>query len=292
MIDENILNTMLQTGLIAITIPVVLIVAWKMFTKKSLVPFWVGSMIFIAFSRVFEMVPHTIFLLTDNPVSRVINNNAAVYALYGGLMAGLFEEIGRYVAFRFLLVKHTGKETAVTYGIGHGGIECILVLGITYIQYYAYGQLINGGSMEKMIAAYRGDAGSVDALNQLVDTIQGMTQMMCYLADWERISAMMIQIALSILVFQAARVAGKKYMLWAAVILHMMMDIPAALYQKGALGIVPTEIIIFVFAVLVFWYAVRVYKNMYVGGETVTVEEEKRHALHRLANRRTKSEEK
>lgn len=292
MIEENILNTMLQTGLLAITIPVVLIVAWKMYSKKSLVPFWTGIMIFIAFSRVLEMVPHMVFLVLDSPVSRLINSNAVLYAIYGGLMAGLFEETGRYVAFRFLLKNHTAKETAVTYGIGHGGIECILILGVTYIQYYAYGQLINSGSMEKMIAAYQADASSKEALEQLIDTIRSITRPMCYLADWERVSAMMVQIALSILVFQAVYVAGKTYMLWVSVALHMMMDFPAALYQKGVLGLVPTEISIFVFAVLVLLYAVRVYGSLDgrgggTGGSAVSAEEEeKRHQLHQIANRR------
>ena len=107
---------------------------------------------------------------------------------------------------------------------------------------------------------------------------------------------MMIQIALSILVFQAVRVAGKTYMLWVAVLLHMMMDFPAALYQKGVLGIVPTEIIIFVFAVVVLLYAIRVYGTLDVVGAAVRgaakEEEARKHKLHQLANRRLNSSQK
>lgn len=246
MIEQNILNAMLQTGLLAITIPVVLIVAWKMYTKRSLVPFWVGVMVFIAFSRMLEMIPHSLFLLSSNPVSKAINGNVVLYVIYAATVAALFEETGRYLAFRFVLTKHPNKETAVTYGIGHGGIECILVLGVTYIQYYAYGQLINNGSMDKMLSAYKDSSQSVDALNQLITNIKGVTQMTCYMADLERISAMMVQVALSILVFQAVYVAGKKYMYWVAVALHFLMDVPAALYQKGILKLLPTEIILFV----------------------------------------------
>jgi uncharacterized membrane protein YhfC len=285
MIEQDILNAMLQTGILAITIPVVLIVAWKMYSKTSLVPFFVGMMVFIVFSRVLEMLPHAVFLMMDNPLSRFINGHAVVYALYGGLMAGLFEEIGRFFAFRFLLAKYPQKETAVTYGIGHGGIECILVLGVTYIQYYVYGQLINSGSMDKMIAAYKDDATSVAALNQLVDNIKGTSRFVCYLADWERISAMMIHIGLSILVFQAVRVAGKRYMLWVAVVLHTMMDIPAALYQKGVLGLVVCEVIIFLFAAAVLAYSVYVYTRMEAGAvftEQEAVREQK-HRLHQIA---------
>lgn len=281
---------MLQTGLLAITIPVVLIVAWKMYTKRSLVPFWVGVMVFIAFSRMLEMIPHSLFLLSSNPVSKAINGNVVLYVIYAATVAALFEETGRYLAFRFVLTKHPNKETAVTYGIGHGGIECILVLGVTYIQYYAYGQLINNGSMDKMLSAYKDSSQSVDALNQLIANIKGVTQMTCYMADLERISAMMVQVALSILVFQAVYVAGKKYMYWVAVALHFLMDVPAALYQKGVLKLLPTEIILFVYAALVLALGVKIYQGLKTGGTPADVQKKKNQkAFSEIANGNYKS---
>lgn len=290
MIEQNILNAMLQTGLLAITIPVVLIVAWKMYTKRSLVPFWVGVMVFIAFSRMLEMIPHSLFLLSSNPVSKAINGNVVLYVIYAATVAALFEETGRYLAFRFVLTKHPNKETAVTYGIGHGGIECILVLGVTYIQYYAYGQLINNGSMDKMLSAYKDSSQSVDALNQLITNIKGVTQMTCYMADLERISAMMVQVALSILVFQAVYVAGKKYMYWVAVALHFLMDVPAALYQKGVLKLLPTEIILFVYAALVLAFGVKIYQGLKTDGTPADVQKKKNQkAFSEIANGNYKS---
>lgn len=290
MIEQNILNAMLQTGVLAITIPVVLIVAWKMYTKRSLVPFWVGIMVFIAFSRMLEMIPHSLFLLSSNPVSKAINGNVVLYVIYAATVAALFEETGRYLAFRFVLTKHPNKETAVTYGIGHGGIECVLVLGVTYIQYYAYGQLINSGSMDKMLSAYKDSSQSVDALNQLITNIKGVTKMTCYIADLERISAMMVQIALSILVFQAVYVAGKKYMYWVAVALHFLMDVPAALYQKGVLKLLPTEIILFVYAALVLALGVKIYQGLKTGGTPADVQKKKNQkAFSEIANGNYKS---
>ena len=290
MIEQNILNAMLQTGVLAITIPVVLIVAWKMYTKRSLVPFWVGIMVFIAFSRMLEMIPHSLFLLSSNPVSKAINGNVVLYVIYAATVAALFEETGRYLAFRFVLTKHPNKETAVTYGIGHGGIECVLVLGVTYIQYYAYGQLINSGSMDKMLSAYKDSSQSVDALNQLITNIKGVTKMTCYMANLERISAMMVQIALSILVFQAVYVAGKKYMYWVAVALHFLMDVPAALYQKGVLKLLPTEIILFVYAALVLALGVKIYQGLKTGGTPADVQKKKNQkAFSEIANGNYKS---
>lgn len=287
MIQNNVLNTMLQTGILAISIPIVLIVAWKMRTRKSIVPFFVGIFIFLLFVKGLEMIPHTIFLLTDNPLSRAINGNVLLYALYGGLTAGLFEELGRYIAFHFLVKKYPEKETAVSYGMGHGGIECILVLGVSYLQYYTYGQLVNNGTMEKIIESFQGNSQMANSMSQLVRAITEMRPSDCWIAGWERVSALMFHIALSILVFQAVKIAGKKYMLWIAVLLHMLLDIPVALYQKGVLSVLTVEVILFVFSLAVLYYAIRVYKGMEAENDGGS-DAEKRHALHQMANQRLK----
>lgn len=289
MIDTSVLNSMMQMGILAITVPVVLIAVWKMRVRKSLIPFWVGAVIFVVFARGLEMIPHTIFLLTDNPLSRLVNGNVVLFALYGGLMAGLFEETGRYVAFRFLLKKYPEKETAVTYGIGHGGAESILLLGIGYLQYYMYGQLINNGTMDKMLASYQDNPQATESLQQLVTMITGMTRTDCLIAGWERVSAMMLQIALSILVFQAVREAGKKHMLGIAILLHMLVDIPAALYQKGVLPLIPVEILFFVFSSVVLFYSIRIY-NKIDFDETVETGVSPNHSLHQLANQRLRKQ--
>ena len=46
-----------------------------------------------------------------------------------GLSAGIFEEITRYLVFRFWLYKNPHSLLPVKYGVGHGGIEAF-VLGI------------------------------------------------------------------------------------------------------------------------------------------------------------------
>ena len=285
MIDADLLNIMIQTGMLAFTIPVVLIVAWKMRTKKSVIPFWAGVVVFLLFAQGLENIPHLLFVITDNPLSRIVNGNAVIYALYGGLMAGLFEELGRYVAFRFLVKKYPEKETAVTYGIGHGGVECMLIMGVGFIQYYMYGQLINNGTMDKMLESMAGDPKSLEALQTLVDTITNMEKSACWIAGWERISALVLHIGLSILVFQAVKVAEKKYMLWVAVGLHMLFDIPAALYQKGVLGLIPTEIILSIMAAFVLLYSIGVYRSM--EGEKNSVKEASS-SFHKVANQKLK----
>lgn len=52
---------------------------------------------------------------------------------------------------------------------------------------------------------------------------------------FERISAMMIHIGLSMIMFAAVRQKGKLWLYPAAICLHALADVPAALYQCGVL---------------------------------------------------------
>lgn len=70
-------------------------------------------------------------LILQSGVGVVSQGNIWLYGLYGGLAAGVFEETGRFLAFRFVLRNRTARITSLVYGIGHGGIEAFLVAGLT-----------------------------------------------------------------------------------------------------------------------------------------------------------------
>ena len=53
------------------------------------------------FTQILETPFH--LFMRGNPAIAPILENPFVFALYGGLTAGIFEELGRFVAFFFLL---------------------------------------------------------------------------------------------------------------------------------------------------------------------------------------------
>ena len=130
------LQTILWSALAAaagIGLPVLVLLVWKFkFCRGAkLFPAVVGAVTFVVFAQVLEGVPKAIFFGGGTGVSQYVLTHAWAYTLIGCLLAGVFEEVGRYLAFRFLLKRYTNRRDAVTYGIGHGGIEAILVLGLT-----------------------------------------------------------------------------------------------------------------------------------------------------------------
>lgn len=111
-------------------IPIVFWLAWHKGHKGQLKFRYLlaGAIGFIVSARVLELAVHYFCILMDNPVSRFINGNTAAYVLYGTLMAGVFEECGRYVVLKYIMKKDKTPENAVLYGIGHAGIEIWAVL--------------------------------------------------------------------------------------------------------------------------------------------------------------------
>lgn len=184
--------------------------------------FVVGAAGFTLFAMVLENLLHQVCLVNDNAVSRVILSSPVFYMLYAAFAAGIFEETGRLLCFKLLLRKHANNACAAAYGIGHGGIEVLLILGVNYFVL--------------LLALLGVDFGSEAANANLIATAQGIPFSSACIAMFERICAMMIQIGLSMLVFAAAR--EKKYLgLYPlAILIHAVIDAPAALYQYQVLS--------------------------------------------------------
>lgn len=85
MIDSSIMNLMMELATFSFIVPLVLIIVWKLRTRKSLIPVFVGAGIFFVFAYVLEAIPHTFFLRINSPVSTFLTGNHGRMHLYGGI---------------------------------------------------------------------------------------------------------------------------------------------------------------------------------------------------------------
>ena len=198
---------------------------------------------FCLFALILEQIPHFLLL---RPEGFVMTHTWA-YVLYGTLAAGVFEETGRLVGFRFLLQRQNGRETAVMYGIGHGGIESMVIGGLRAVWNLAAALRHNARTLTGSALASAPAALASPASAFLVVGV-------------ERIITICFHIALSVLVFQAAKRPGKRRLYPAAILLHAGMDVFAALYQRGVLAIWPSEALMATFAALTCIAAARLYR--------------------------------
>ena len=138
--------------------------------------------------------------------------------------------------------------TALSYGIGHGGCEAFLILGVTYISNIVISLMMQRGvQMSAEITA------GIQSLAALPVTL-------FLLAGFERIVAMTLHTALSVLVFAAVR-DGRHGLFPLAILLHALADFFAVVVIRQA-GTLASEAVAAAFALLAGLLAVRVYRNL------------------------------
>ena len=216
--------------------------------KSGLKSILTGAGVFVVFALILESIVHQIVL--KGPHGPAIIGNTYYYALYGGLMAGLFEETGRFLSMKLILKKESpAASTAISYGVGHGGIELLLIFGATMVSNFAISAIINAGNLDGLLATVP-EANRAQVQTQL-EGLQTLTTTTLLYGLWERVSAIILQVGLSIIVWTAVRKGGKWLWLFpAAILLHALVDALAVIISKNA-GMLQTEIVVCALAIAV-----------------------------------------
>lgn len=191
---------------ISIALPVVLLIVVHKKTKARMAMAVIGAATFFLFAMVLEQILHAIVLGVGG---ERITGNIWIYGLYGGLAAGLFEEVGRFVAMRFAMKKQLNLPNALMYGVGHGGIEAILIVGLASVSNLVTSIMINAGTLEASLGAL--DQATKEATLTQLSALWTTPSYQFFLSGIERIVAVTLHIALSVLVFQAVKLGKKRY---------------------------------------------------------------------------------
>ena len=255
MVPVSALISMAAGALVGIAAPVLL--GWWLVKKYQMKakPILVGVGVFIVFALVLESLVHQVVL--NGPSGATITGNIWYYALYGGCMAALFEELGRFLAMKFILKKEPGTALAgVGYGIGHGGAEMLLLFGITMISNLVLSLLVNSGQADTILAA--APAENQAQIQTQFAQLEAFGAGSVLLGLWERCSALILQISLSVMVWTAVRRGGKWLWLFpAAFLLHFVLDAVTVILVKSVC-MVAVEVILFAMAIAVGAIAWRV----------------------------------
>lgn len=255
-ISERAILLMGISAALCIFTPFILAILVWVKTKTSIIPALVGAVTFIVFALILEQISHTIFLIIESPVSAFVKGNAVAYGIYGGLAAGVFEETGRLLAFMFLLKRHQNKLTPIMYGIGHGGIEAIILGGLSLFSTMLTSLTINAIGIDTFLQSLpEASRATMEATYQLLLSNPSHMYLITYA---ERISAIILHISLSVLVFIAAKNRGKRYLFPLAIFFHAFVNFFAGLYQFGVLtNIYILEVLIFLYSIAVAYFAYR-----------------------------------
>lgn len=264
-ITQGTVISLVITAAVLFVLPAIYTVLWKKHCGKkvSLAPLFIGAAGFIVIVRVLELGVHMVCIVGNNPVSRFINGNTFAYVLYGILMAGIFEECGRYIIIRFLMKKNKTKENMVMYGIGHGGIEVWAITLLSVISLLVIAVVIQTQGMENGLRLL----GVTD--NMPENIMDSVTATIAVVADFgvftgalyvfERICCMFLHIGFTILVAYGITKGQKRY-LPLAILAHAVTDTLPALFQRGVVGMWVVELWVCGCTVVLITWSVALYK--------------------------------
>ena len=252
MVNPLSMAAMVFTALVALLLPIVLVVVLYIKKRISLLAVLVGALVFVVF-QLLTRIP-LLNMLATTPFYQAMSQNLLALALFLGLTAGLFESVGRYVAFRFFLKSRLQIKNGVAYGLGHGGIEAILLVGVAYLNNLVVSVMINTGQFQAV-------APTLGARAEAVRTALTDTSATLFLVPGlERMLTLIIQVALSLVVLFAVRDRKPLYLLY-AILLHALVDAPLVLLSSLPNPILWSELWVFLMALAGAVFILRVWKK-------------------------------
>lgn len=244
--------------------PLIIAIVWARKKKEKFSTILAGAVTFILFAIILEKPIQNMLIfptqmgLSEHAASRFINARPVLWALIVGLFPGVFEETGRLVAFKTVLRKRKNRETSISHGIGHGGIEVMLILGLTYATYVAYAFMINSGTFGTMIEQIAAQApDQVEQGYAIAKQLATFSAGDLLAGIVERIFALLYHTGSSMLVFYACRDKKRFWLYPLAILIHTVIDGFAGLQLAEVINVSTwvLEIVIAVASSLTFFGA-------------------------------------
>ena len=189
--------------------------------KISAMPFFVGVLGFFV-SQMLLRIPLLTFLNTRDWYVRFASNPFISAVLIGGLTAGLFEETARLAGARLFCKNRLEWKDALSYGLGHGLCEAVLLVGMSYLNAAVLAVLLNAGALESL---------SPELAKTVASQLSAFEPASVLLGAGERAPAVMFHIFASVLVFLGVR-RGRAGGYWLSVLLHTALNGGAVLLAR------------------------------------------------------------
>jgi len=150
------------------------------------------------------------------------------YAFSLAFTAGLFELAGRFAVAKLMHKKLTYHRSLAA-GLGHGSIEAMLLIGMTYVNNLIYITMINSGAFDAMVTQTAAMGADVAQLELIRTQLTATPPLMFALSGFERLLAMTGHTAMSLIVCYG--VAHKKVLPCILICLgiHTLMDLTAGI---------------------------------------------------------------
>ena len=223
-----------------------------------------GIAIFALFAMVIERALND-YVLHRNEATATFLSNPLAFVVYGALVAGVCEEVGRFIGMRLLHKRAVAKSasaaadksdgTALMYRLGHGGAEAWLVGVLVQIQWILFAIFENRGELDGYLSNL-----PTDSVMRIHLILASLTPQTAGIFALERVAALVFQIGLSVLMWRGVR-AGWRGILPLAIVLHALVDVPAALFQAQLVPLAAVDGVYAVGALIVAGWLFKAFRR-------------------------------
>ncbi|MFH1235114.1 MAG: YhfC family glutamic-type intramembrane protease [Candidatus Diapherotrites archaeon] len=183
-----------------------------------------------------------------------------IISLYLGLLAGLFEEIGRFIVFKKFFPQkklEASRENGLMFGAGWGGIESMIIGGLVFLALFSYLEAapLTAQQVSDLNTAQGGKltANDVQTYQQQITALMNVKPFDVLLGLFERLMTISLHLCWTLLVL-AAVAKKKNSLLWLAVAWHAATDAGILFIAYASQSALLAEGALFIFCIPAIWY--------------------------------------
>jgi len=239
------------TLFVSLVLPVaILIVLAVKFKKQGIVSAWLLGAAGFFVTQILIRLPILTALQGQSWFTAFSQNHLFLYAFSLAFTAGLFELAGRFAVAK-LMHKSLTCRRSLAAGLGHGGIEAMILIGMTYVNNLIYIFMINSGTFDALVAQTAAMGVDVSQLELIRTQFLTASPVMFLLAGLERLLAMTAHVGMSMLVCYG--VAHKKILPCMALCLgiHTFIDLTAGISLLAGSVLSQTAVYVIIYLILI-----------------------------------------
>ena len=236
------------TLFVSLILPLILLLVFALRNRKQgILSAWIIGALGFFIPQMLIRLP--ILTLLSPQLAKFAVFSPLLYALTLAVTAGLFELAGRILAARVMGNRLTPKR-ALAAGLGHGGIEAMVIIGISYINNLVYIVMMQAGTFDALLAQNASSPEVVAQLEQVRTALLATSPAMFLLAGYERLLTMVCQAAMSVMVCygMASGKPGKYILLCLG--LHTLLDCTAGISLYIGKGLSQSAGYLIIYAIL------------------------------------------
>lgn len=259
MISTATILSCVATLFVSLILPLLILIGFALKNRKQgILSAWLLGAAGFVVTQLIIRLPILTWLQNQSWFPDFAQSHLFAYAFYLAFTAGLFELAGRFAVAKLMHKKLTYNRSLAA-GLGHGGIEAMILIGMTYVNNLIYIFMINSGTFKTLIAQTAAMGADVTQLYAIQDSLIHTTPSLFLLAGIERILAMTCHAAMSMLVCWGVHAKKLLPCLLVCLGIHTLIDLSAGISLLIGTALTQTTAYVLIYAILVAAAAVSLW---------------------------------